>query len=106
MRERGQLQAGVAGVVSVLLGNGDGTFQPAATFSSGAYNASFVAVADVNGDGKPDLIVPNQCMTSSDCGSGSPGEVSVFLGNGDGTFQTPELIAQAAIWPPLSRLRI
>jgi hypothetical protein len=82
-------QAGVAGVVSVLSGNGDGTFQPAVTFSSGAYNASFVAVADVNGDGKPDLIVPNQCTVSSDCGNDSPGEVSVFLNNGDGTFQTP-----------------
>jgi len=81
--------AGVAGVVSVLLGNGDGTFRPAATFSSGAYNASSVAVADVNGDGKPDLIVSNQCMASGDCSSGGPGEISVFLGNGDGTFQTP-----------------
>jgi hypothetical protein len=81
--------AGVAGVVSVLFGNGDGTFQPATTFGSGAYNASFVAAADVNGDGKPDLIVSNQCMASSDCGSNSPGEISVFLNNGDGTFQTP-----------------
>ena len=44
--------------VSVLLGNGTGTFAPAATYpiptSSGA---QFVAVAEVTGDGIPDIIV-------------------------------------------------
>jgi len=38
----------------------------------------FVTVADVNGDGKPDLVFTNQ---------ESPGNVGVRLGNGDGTFQ-------------------
>ena len=71
------------GKVGVLLGNGDGTFQPAVSYSSGGYNAYSVAVADVNGDGHPDLIVANNCATS-DCNSGS---IGVLLGNGDGTFQ-------------------
>jgi Big-like domain-containing protein/VCBS repeat protein/FG-GAP repeat protein len=66
----------------VLLGNGDGTFQPVQTYSSGSQNAVSVAVADVNADGKPDLLVANLC---SACSSG---EVSVLLGNGDGTFQS------------------
>ena len=63
--------------MSVLLGNGDGTFQPAASFAAGAVPVS-VALGDVNGDGRPDLAVAN---------GGSDSTVSVLLGNGDGTFQ-------------------
>jgi len=66
------------GALSVLMGNGDGTFQTAVTYSSGGISALSVAVADVNGDGKPDLVVAN---------SGSS-TVCVLLGNGDGTFQS------------------
>ena len=73
------------GSVSVLLGNGDGTFQPAVTYGTGGQYAFSVAIADVNGDGKPDLVVANGCVSSSDCANGT---VSVLLGNGDGTFQT------------------
>ena len=72
------------GFVGVLLGKGDGTFQPVGTYDSGGYNAFSVAVEDVNGDGKPDLVVANVCATSN-CSTG--GAVSVLLGNGDGTFQ-------------------
>ncbi len=70
--------------VGVLLGNGDGTFQPAVTYSSGGPRSEEVVVADVNGDGKPDLVVANQCFSRSNC---SVGGVGVLLGNGDGTFQ-------------------
>jgi len=62
--------------VGVLLGNGDGTFQPAVNFGVGSSPAS-VAVGDFNGDGKADLAVANY-------GSNN---VSVLLGKGDGTFQ-------------------
>jgi len=72
-----------SGTVGVLLGNGDGTFQAAVTYGSGGYYSSSVAVADVNGDGKPDLVVANECADTS-CTNGS---VGVLLGNGDGTFQ-------------------
>ena len=75
------------GIVAVLLGNGDGTFQTAVTYNSGGFSATSVAVADVNGDGKPDLLVANYCAVSQ-CGNGETGSVGVLLGNGDGTFQT------------------
>jgi hypothetical protein len=77
--------SGVSGRVAVLLGNGNGTFQTAVIYESGGYEADSVAVGDVNGDGKPDLLVANQCINSQKCS----GEVSVLLGNGDGTFQAP-----------------
>jgi hypothetical protein len=73
------------GSLGVLLGNGDATFQPVVTYGSGGYHAEQVLVADVNGDGKSDLIVVNECATS--CQTGVTGSVSVLLGNGDGTFQ-------------------
>jgi FG-GAP-like repeat len=47
------------GSTSVLLGRGDGTFEPAVAYESGGSIANSVAVADVNGDGKPDLVVAN-----------------------------------------------
>jgi hypothetical protein len=72
------------GLVGVLLGNGDGTFQQAVTYDPGGFEAWSVAVADVNGDGKPDLVVANLCTSSSNC---TIGKVGVLLGNGDGTFQ-------------------
>src|ERR1022692_4213777 len=62
--------------VSILLGNGDGTFQAAVNYGAGEFPES-VAVGDFRGDGKLDLVVANQ-------GSNN---VSILLGNGDGTFQ-------------------
>src|SRR5437867_7393740 len=68
-----------ANTVSVLLGNGDGTFQAARTFATAGFNPEFVGLGDVNGDGRQDLAVAH---------SGSkPSTVSVLRGNGDGTFQ-------------------
>ncbi len=73
------------GSVGVLLGNGDGTFQPAVSYDSGGHISTSVAVADVNGDGNPDVLVANNCA-SNQCGD--DGSVGVLLGNGDGTFET------------------
>jgi hypothetical protein len=72
----------IEAVVAVLLGNGDGTFHAAVTYNSGGLFTSSVAVADINGDGKPDLIVGNDCADSN-----CDGSVGVLLGNGDGTFK-------------------
>ena len=68
--------------VSVLLGNGDGTFQSQQTFVVGSEPTS-VAVADLNGDGRPDLVTPTTAPIPT-----AGNTVSVLLGNGDGTFQT------------------
>lgn len=70
------------GLVGVLIGNGDGTFQPVRTYKSGGLYAYFVSANDVNGDGKPDLIVAHRSM-----GPGEEGGVGILFGNGDGTFQ-------------------
>src|SRR5215203_726872 len=66
-------------------------FLPAASYGTGGYNPLSVLVADVNGDGKPDMIVANQCSGSDFCVGG--GAVGVVLSNGDGTFQTPLIYA-------------
>jgi len=75
--------------VSVFVGNGDGTFQAATTYNTNVYFAISVVVTDVNGDGKPDVIVGSGCApVPVNCPAS--GTVSVFLGNGDGTLQAAQ----------------
>jgi len=62
--------------VSVLLGNGDGTFQPNVDYITGTA-PSFAALGDFNGDGRVDMAVVNATSNT----------VSILLGNGDGAFQ-------------------
>ena len=69
----------------MLLGNGDGTFQPAVGYAAGVDPIGIVA-GDFDGDGITDLAVANE--GSLFFGMGDPGGVSVLLGNGDGTFRT------------------
>ncbi len=64
--------------LSILLGNGDGTFQPHTDIAGGG-NPLQVIVADFNRDGKLDLAVANSINNT----------VTVLLGKGDGTFQSP-----------------
>jgi hypothetical protein len=71
--------AGTDGDITVLLGNGDGTFKKPVNYPAGA--SGLLKVRDVNGDGKLDVVVPD----TRDGGN----KVAVLLGNGDGTFQAP-----------------
>ena len=64
--------------VKVMLGNGDGTFQPALTYLADSGPVA-VIFSDLNGDGKMDMAVGNRLSS----------DVSDFLGNGDGSFQFP-----------------
>jgi hypothetical protein len=89
--------AGTGHGINVLIGKGDGTFQPNITFPSALapdcvlnnlgtqYYAIPITVttADVDGDGKLDVVAGN---TGGGCGNGS---IDVYFGNGDGTFQSP-----------------
>lgn len=82
--------AEVDNLLAVLLGNGDGTFQSPVSYDSGGSGFDpTIAIADMNGDGKPDLLVANACTPATGCDPAfpSPTSVGIMLGNGDGTFQ-------------------
>ncbi len=70
--------------VSVLLGNGDGSFQPHVDYGTGGSRS--IVTSDFNADGKPDLA-------SADTFGNT---VSIYLGNGDGTFQSPVAYASGS----------
>jgi len=64
------------GEVSLLLGNGDGTFQSPVSYGTGGQYSLSLVTGDFNGDGKLDIAVVNQSSS-----------VSILLGNGDGTLE-------------------
>ena len=71
--------------VSMFLNNGSGTFTAGTSFATGA-PPWFMSAADVNGDGKMDLLLPNHSSDS----------VTVFWGNGDGRFLSNTDVATPA----------
>ena len=77
----------VGQTVSVLLGNGNGTFQARTTYATGTGPIE-VAIRDLNADGKLDLVVSNPGTNN----------VSVLLGNGDGTFR-PQVTYATGAYP-------
>ncbi len=81
-----------ANTVSILLGKGDGTFQPKVDIPTGRAPVSVIAADfhDLSGTGFLDLAVANQGDNS----------ISVFEGNGDGTFRAPALIQLPAGFSP------
>ncbi len=76
------------GSVSVMLGRGDGTFEPAVGYSAGSDNVS-VAVGDVTGDGAPDIVTAGYDMVNY--------VYAIFIlpnrNLGDGTFAAPMVYA-------------
>jgi hypothetical protein len=78
------------GEVSLYPGAGDGRFGPRTTVVRGDA-ISDVAISDFNADGIPDLV-------TADGGPGAhgypgPASVTVFIGRGDGSFETPALFS-------------
>ena len=67
------------GTVTVLLGNGDGTFRPTTVSPTTGSLPWSIVVADFNGDGNADLATTNV----------GTNDMTVLLGNGDGTFGAP-----------------
>jgi hypothetical protein len=70
------IDGGTNGGVTILLGNGNGTFKSAGVIQTTGPDSWSVAVGDFNSDGKTDLAVANA----------SSNNVTILLGNGDGTF--------------------
>jgi hypothetical protein len=68
--------------ISVLRGNGNGTFQPPVSYPVGNSPES-IAVGDLQGNGIPDIVTANEADNT----------ISVLLGNGDGTFQSQAIYA-------------
>ncbi|MCC6363758.1 MAG: VCBS repeat-containing protein [Bryobacterales bacterium] len=68
------------GGVAVLLGNGNGTFQTAVSYAVGV-NPAAITIGDLNGDGKPDLVVATSSTVIGDY------QLGILLGNGNGSFQ-------------------
>jgi Bacterial Ig-like domain (group 3)/FG-GAP-like repeat/FG-GAP repeat len=62
--------------LTILKGSGDGTFTQISGEPALPQPSNFVTAADLNGDGKLDLVFSSAANT-----------ISIFLGNGDGTFQ-------------------
>jgi uncharacterized protein (TIGR03437 family) len=71
--------------IDILLGNGDGTFQGASTYTPGPTAGPLLGVSDFNSDGKADVVMTD--------GTGRP---YLFAGNGNGTFQQASAIAAPA----------
>ena len=80
----------LSNTVSVLLGHGDGTFARPLVFAASGQDFTFtpssIAVGDVNGDGRSDLVI--NLIGGEDS---VVSQLGVLLGNGNGTFQAPIL---------------
>ena len=68
----------VSNSVTVLLGNGNGTFQSGVHTAAGCVSPHEISVGELNGDNRPDVVIP--------CWDGNV--ISVLFGNGNGSFQT------------------
>ena len=79
------------GQIGIMLGNGDGTFQPAVYYTVGDQTYFTFALGDFNSDGNTDIIVQQNTLSNM--------SFSILLGNGDGTFQSPQVLLPTGLFP-------
>jgi hypothetical protein len=75
--------------IGILLGNGDGTFQAPVYYTAGVGQQFQFAFGDLNSDGKVDILASRYDSTP---------QFEIFLGNGDGTFQVPQITNQVSAY--------
>ena len=80
-----------AGQIGIMLGNGDGTFQPAVYYTVGDLTYFTFTIGDFNSDGNTDLLVQQSATGDT--------SLSILLGNGDGTFQSPQVLLPSGLLP-------
>jgi hypothetical protein len=85
------------GNLAVFFGDGHGGFQLSQTYTAGAWPLG-LAVADLNHDGYPDLVVTDYGGDPS-VSPRTPGAVYVFLNDGHGGFQAPSQLAAGGAYP-------
>jgi hypothetical protein len=79
------------GQIGIMLGSGDGTFQPAVYYTVGDQTYFTFALGDFNSDGNTDIIVQQNTLSNT--------SFSILLGNGDGTFQPPQTLLSGGLFP-------
>src|SRR5271165_331404 len=85
------LQTGNPASFIVMTNNGNGTFTQGPNYTLSNFSLEGGVLADINGDGNLDVLVVD---------SENPGVVIAALGNGDGTFQTPNAVAALSTAAP------
>lgn len=82
-----------AGTILFFRGNGDGTFQAGSVAATTAATPNSVAIADLNADRKPDLVISTS--NGEDFSAALGNQIAIAMGKGDGTFQAASYIQVA-----------